>query len=91
MSDHIEGSINKIKGIIKHGKFKFKKKKLKAEVLDKMLDPEIKEIIKGSDNVLKIKRKAINKENRKKAHNIIADVKAKISKEVGRDLGMDMS
>ena len=36
-------------------------------------------------------RKKINKEIRELAHTPVADTKAKISKEVGRDLGMEMS
>lgn len=88
---HIDSSVSKMKAIIKHGKLKHKKVKLKKQVLDKLLSPETKKLVKGADNVLKIKRKAINAENREHAHDTIADVKAKISKEVGRDLGMDMS
>ena len=88
---HIDSSVSKMKAIIKRGKLKHKKIKLKKEVLDKLVSPEIREKIKGADNVLKIERKAINKDNREHAHDVIADVRAKISKEVGRDLGMDMS
>ena len=88
---HIDTSVSKMKAIIKRGKLKHKKIKLKKEVLDKLVSPEIREKIKGADNVLKIERKAINKENRKHAHDVIADVRAKISKEVGKDLGMDMA
>ena len=91
MSDNIDGAINKIETIIKHGKPILKKRKLKAEVLNKIIDPEIKDMIQGADNVLKVKRKVINKENRKNAHNIVADTRAKISKEVGNDLGLDMN
>lgn len=89
--EHIDSAISKIKKVIKHGKLKHKKVKLKKEVLDKLLSPETKEFVKGADNVLKSERKAINKENRKEAHNPVADTRAKISKEVGRDLGMDMT
>ena len=88
---HIDSSVSKMKAIIKRGKLKHKKIKLKKEVLDKLVSPEIREKIKGADNVLKIKRKAINRENREHAHDVIADIKAKLSKEVGRDLGMDMT
>ena len=91
MSDHIQGSVDKIQRIIKHGKLKHKKVKLKKQVLDELVSPEIREKIKGADNVLKNERKAINKENREHAHDVIADVRAKLSKEVGRDLGMDMT
>ena len=88
---HIDSSVSKMKARIKRGKLKHKKIKLKKEVLDELVSPEIREKIKGADNVLKIERKAINKDNREHAHDVIADVRAKISKEVGRDLGMDMS
>lgn len=88
---NIDSAVSKMKAIIKHGKLKHKKVKLKKQVLDKLVSPEIREKIKGADNVLKNERKAINKENREHAHDVIADVRAKISKEVGRDLGMDMS
>ena len=88
---HIDSAISKMKAIIKHGKLKHKKVKLKKQVLDKLVSPEIREKIKGADVVSKIKRKAINKENREHAHDAIADVRAKLSKEVGKDLGMDMT
>jgi hypothetical protein len=88
---HIDSAINKIQQIIKNGKLKNKKVKLKTQIFKKLLHPETLKLIKGADVVHKIKRKAINKETRKHAHDVIADIKAKISKEVGRDLGMDMS
>lgn len=87
----IDSAISKIQSVIKNGKLKHKKVKLKAQVLNNLLQPETKELVKGADNVLKSKRKVINAENRKHAHDVIADVKAKISKEVGRDLDMRMS
>lgn len=88
---HIDSAITKIDFVVKHGKLKGKKVKLKQQVLAKQVSPETLKLIKGADNVRKIVRKSINKENRKHAHDVIADVRAKISKEVGRDLGMDMS
>ena len=88
---HIQGSINKIQSIIKHGKLKHKKIKLKKQVFDELLSPETLKVVKGADVIHKIKRKAINKENREHAHDTIADIRAKLSKEIGRDLGMDMS
>lgn len=88
---HIDSSVSKMKAIIKRGKLKHKKIKLKKEVLDKLVSPEIREKIKGADNVLKIKRKAINAENREHAHDVLADVRADLSKGVGTDLGMDMT
>ena len=88
---HIDSAITKIDFVVKHGKLKGKKVKLKQQVLAKQVSPETLKLIKGADNVRKIVRKSINKENRKHAHDVIADVRAKISKEVGRDLGMNMS
>ena len=88
---HIDSAINRIEQVIKHGKLKNKKVKLKSQVFKKLLSPETLKLVKGADVVHKIKRKAINKDTRKHAHDVIADVRAKISKEVGRDLGMDMS
>ena len=88
---HIDSSVSKMKAIIKRGKLKHKKIKLKTQVLDKLLSPETRKLVKGADNVLKSERKNINAGNREHAHDIVADTKAKISKEVGRDLGMDMS
>ena len=88
---HIDSAINRITQVIKHGKLKNKKVKLKSQVFKKLLSPETLKLVKGADVVRKAKRKAINKETRKHAHDVIADIRAKISKEVGRDLGMDMS
>lgn len=88
---HIDTSVSKMKAIIKHGKLKHKKIKLKSQIFQKLLSPEILKLVKGADVVRKAKRKAINKDSRKHAHDVIADVRAKISKEVGRDLGMDMT
>ena len=88
---HIDSAINRIEQVIKHGKLKNKKVKLKSQVFKKLLSPETLKLVKGADVVLKAKRKAINKDTRKHAHDVIADIKAKLSKEVGRDLGMDMS
>lgn len=88
---HIDSAINRIEQVIKHGKLKNKKVKLKSQVFKKLLSPETLKLVKGADVVHKIKRKAINKDTRKHAHDVIADIKAKLSKEVGRDLGMDMS
>ena len=88
---HIDSAINKIQQTIKNGKLKNKKVKLKTQVFKNQLSPETLKLIKGADVVNKAKRRAINKETRKHAHDVISDIKAKISKEVGRDLGMDMS
>lgn len=91
MAEHVKGSIGKIEYKVKHGVCKLKKTKIKKEVLDKELSPEIRKLVQGADNVTKNERKAINKENRKHAHNVIADVRAEISKDAGTDLGMKMT
>ena len=88
---HIDSSVSKMKAVIKRGKLKHKKIKLKKQVLDKLVSPEIREKIKGADNVLKIERKAINKDNREHAHDVIADVRADLSKSVRKDLGMNIT
>ena len=69
---HIDSSVSKMKAIIKRGKLKHKKIKIKKEVLDKLVSPEIREKIKGADNVLKIERKAINKD---KAEELLSENK----------------
>lgn len=91
MTEKVDGALLRIESKIKHGKVKRKGAKLKSEVLNKILDPEIKDLVKGGDNVNKMERKEINKENRKHAHDVVADAKAELSKEVGRDLGLKMS
>lgn len=91
MQYNIQEAISKIQSVIKNGKLKHKKIKLKTQVFDKLLSPETRELVKGADNVLKSERKAINKENREHAHDVVADTKAKLSKEIGKDLGLDMS
>ena len=57
MAKHIQGSINKIQSIIKHGKLKHKKIKLKKQVFDELLSPETLKVVKGADVIHKIKRK----------------------------------
>jgi hypothetical protein len=94
MQDNIQGSISKAEFKIKNGKLKIKKVKLKSDVA-KNLSKRAAEIM--NDTVTSQVRDKINKEARidinpaKGAHNPVADMKAKISKEVGRDMGMDMS
>ena len=94
MSDNIQGSISRAEFKIKNGKLKVKKVKLKSDVAKKV-DKDVAKIV--NDTVPAQVRKEINKEVRKDsnpakgAHNIVADTKAKISKEVGQDLGLAMS
>ena len=91
MSDNIQGTISKIEFKVKNGKLKSKKVKLKKDVMDKLVSPEIRELVKGADNVLKSERKEINKKNRKEAHNPVTDAKVKLSKEIAQDLGHKIS
>lgn len=94
MLDRIEGAISRAEFKIENGKLKLKKVKAKSDVAKKS-SKRVAEII--NDTVPVQARKKINKEVRndinpaKGAHNPVSDMKAKISKEVGRDLGMDMS
>ena len=93
MSD-IQGAISKAEFKIKNGKLKIKKVKLKSDVADSIDKLSAKVM---NDTVPVEVRKKINKEVRKDinpaegAHNPVADMKAKISKDIGRDFGMEMS
>lgn len=94
MSDNIQGAISRIEFKIKNGKLKTKKVKAKSDVAKKVDDTVAKVM---NDTVPVEVRKKINKKVRKDinpaegAHNPVADMKAKISKDIGRDLGMEMS
>ena len=94
MQDNIQGAISKAEFKIKNGKLKIKKVKLKSDVADNIDKLSAKVM---NDTVPVQVRKKINKETRKDynpaagAHNPVADMKAKISKEVGQDMGMDMT
>jgi tetrahydromethanopterin S-methyltransferase subunit G len=94
MQDNIQGAISKAEFKIKNGRLKIKKVKLKSDVSDN-IDKLTAKVM--NDTVPVEVRKKINKEVRKDinpakgAHNIVADTKAEISKEVGRDMGMEMS
>lgn len=94
MQDNITGAISKAEFKIKNGKLKIKKVKLKSDVSNNV-DKVVAKVM--NDTVPVEARKKINKEVRddinpaKGAHNSVADTKAKISKEVGTDLGLDMT
>jgi tetrahydromethanopterin S-methyltransferase subunit G len=94
MQNNIKGAISRIEFKIKNGKLKTKKVKAKSDVAEK-IDKLTAKVM--NDTVPVEARKKINKEVRKDinpadgAHNPVADMKAKISKEIGRDLGMEMS
>ena len=91
MAERIQGTINKIETKIKNGVLKYKRVKTKRDTFDNFLDPEIKDLVKGADVINKSEREQIDKEARKKAQSPVAKVKRKISKEIGRDLGLKMS
>lgn len=94
MQDNITGAISKAEFKIKNGKLKVKKVKLKSDVADNIDKLSAKVM---NDTVPVQVRKKINKEVRKDfnpssgAHNPVSDTKVKISKEIGRDMGMNMS
>ena len=94
MQENTTGAISKAEFKIKNGKLKIKKVKLKSDVADNIDKISAKVM---NDTVPVEVRKKINKEVRddmnpaKGAHNPVSDMKAKISKEVGRDMGMNMS
>ena len=86
MAEHVSDAIHRIKSIIKHGKLKHKKIKLKTDVAKKVAK-EIARIL--NDNIPTIDREKICKDARKEAHKPVADMKRKISNEVRKDLGLD--
>ena len=75
MAEFIEGAINKIESIIKHGKLKLKRKKLKASVLKPL-----------TDDIPDREREKICKKASDAAKGIVATVKRKISRDVRDDL-----
>ena len=91
MAERIQGTINKIETKIKNGVLKHKKVKTKRDTFDNFIDPDIKKLVKGADVINKSERKQIDKEARKSAQSPVVKVKRKISKEIGRDLGLKMS
>ena len=86
MADNIDDAIHRIHSIVKNGKFKHKKIKLKTDV-SKNVDKEVADIL--NDNVTRAERDKICKKARKGAHNYVADVKKKLSDEIRKDLGLD--
>lgn len=91
MAERIQGTINKIETKIKNGVLKHKKVKTKRNTFDNFIDPDIKKLVKGADVINKSERKQIDKEARKATQNPVVKIKRKLSKEVGRDLGLKMS
>lgn len=94
MTDNIQGAISRIEFKIKNGKLKTKKVKAKSDVAEK-IDKTVAKVM--NDTIPVEVRKKINKEVRKDinpakgAHNPVADMKAELSKEVGKDMGMNMT
>lgn len=85
MARHIEDAIHRIKDVIKNGKFKHKKIKLKTDVAQNV-DKEVADIL--NDNVSRSERDKICRDARKEAHSIVADTKKKLSDEMRKDLGV---
>ena len=82
MARHIEDAIQ---DVIKNGKFKHKKIKLKTDVAQNV-DKEVADIL--NDNVSRSERDKICRDARKEAHSIVADTKKKLSDEMRKDLGV---
>ena len=86
MADHIEDAIHRIKNVIKNGKLKHKKIKLKTDVAQKV-QKEVAKIM--NDNIPSIDRDKICRNARKEAHKPVADVKKDLSDSIRKDLGLD--
>ena len=85
MADYVSDAIHRIKNVIKNGKLKHKKIKLKTDVA-KNVEKEVAKVL--NDNITSIERDKICKNARKEAHSIVADTKKKLSDEVRDDLGL---
>ena len=85
MADNIEHAINKMKETVKNGKYKFRRVKLKTKVSKGLSSDAAKSF---NDNISRIKRRQINKKARLKAHSPAADMKAAVSKDLRKDLGL---
>ena len=86
MAEHIEDAIHRIKNVIKNGKLKHKKVKLKTDVAQKV-EKEVARIM--NDNIPTIDRNKICRDARKEAHKPVADAKKELSDSVRKDLGLD--
>jgi fructose/tagatose bisphosphate aldolase len=86
MADHIEDAIHRIKNVIKNGKLKHKKVKLKTDVAQKV-EKEVARIM--NDNIPTIDRNKICRDARKEAHKPVADAKKELSDSIRKDLGLD--
>lgn len=96
MASHIENAIHKIENVIKNGKLKHKKIKLKTTASKeatgqpsevKEVKSEVAKVI--NDNIPRIERDKICKNARKEAHSPVADMKRDLSNEVRKDLGLE--
>ena len=86
MADHISDAIHRIKNVIKNGKLKHKKVKLKTDVAQKV-DKEVSKIM--NDNIPTIDRDKICRNARKEAHKPVADAKKELSDSIRKDLGLN--
>ena len=85
MADNIEHAINKMKETVKNGKYKFRRVKLKTKVSKGLSSDAAKSF---NDNISRIKRRQINKRARLIAHTPAANMKAEVSKDLRKDLGL---
>ena len=88
MSDNIDGAISRIELKIHKGKLKPHRVKAKTDV-SKKVDKEVARVM--NDNIASQERKAIVNKASKKAENPVAKAKRELSKEIGKDLGLEMS
>lgn len=75
MAERIQGAIDRIKDTVKHGKLKFKKRKMKDNVLKD-----------SRATIPDREREKICKDAMEKAHSAVANVKREVSNAVRKDL-----
>ena len=85
MADNISDAIHRIRNVVKNGKLKHKKIKLKTDVAKKVAK-EVSDVL--NDNISRIDRDKICRDARKEAHKPVADMKRDVSNEVRKDLGI---
>lgn len=86
MADNISDAIHRIHNVVKNGKFKHKKVKLKTDVAKKVAK-EVSDVL--NDNISRIDRDKICRDARKEAHKPVADMKRDVSNEIRKDLGLE--
>ena len=82
-TDHISGSISKMEFIVKNGKPKIHRTKLKTKMASSSPE-DVQQSV--NDVVKKVKRDKINCKVRRTAHTALADTKKKISDEIKKDM-----